>query len=66
MTLPLNEHRGLTPQIGKIAALYRAEVNRSVIKDAPMPPKRLSYLRRLKQDGMSLAQLLNRSAITNA
>lgn len=55
---------GIRSQIGKIAALYRAEVKRSGNKDAPMPPKRLSYVRRLKHDGLTLSQLFNTSIAT--
>lgn len=55
---------GVRSQIGKIAALYRAEVKRSENKNAPMPPKRLAYVRRLKQDGLTLSQLLNTSVAT--
>jgi hypothetical protein len=55
---------GIRSQIGKIAALYRAEVKRSGNKDAPTPPKRLGYVRRLKQDGLTMSQLVNASAAT--
>lgn len=48
---------GIRSQVGHLVALYRAELRRSGKKDAPQPPKRLPYLRRLKTQGISLAQL---------
>lgn len=48
---------GIRSQIGKLAALYRAEVKRSGRKGAPALPKRLGYVRRLRNNGISLAQL---------
>lgn len=56
---------GVRSQIGKISALYRSEVKRSGNKDAPLPPKRLSYVRRLKQDGITLSQMLIRISALN-
>ncbi|MDD2721932.1 MAG: hypothetical protein PHH47_11560 [Gallionella sp.] len=44
-------------QIGKLAALYKAEVKRACISDAPKPPKHLGYIRRLRHDGVSMLQL---------
>lgn len=48
---------GIRSQIGKIAALYKAEVKRSGRADAPALPKRLLYVRRMKVTGMTLTQL---------
>lgn len=45
-------------QIGKLAALYRAEVKRSGRMDAPTLPKRLGYIRRLRNQGITLAELV--------
>lgn len=49
---------GVRSQIGKLAALYNAEVKRVSRKDAPALPKRLSYVRRLDHCGVSLLQLV--------
>lgn len=49
---------GVRSQIGKLAALYRAEVRRANRLDAPAPPKRLVYLRRLKSGGMRLSEIV--------
>ena len=49
---------GIRSQIGKLAALYLAEVKRAAIKEAPKPPKRLGYVRRLKHCGITLLQLV--------
>ena len=49
---------GIRSQIGKLAALYLAEVKRAAIKEAPKPPKRLGYVRRLKHSGITLLQLV--------
>lgn len=49
---------GIRSQIGKLAALYHAEIKRASIKEAPKPPKRLNYVRRLKQSGITLLQLV--------
>lgn len=49
---------GVRSQIGKLAALYRAEVKRSGRRDAPELPKRLHYVRRMKITGQTLAQLV--------
>lgn len=48
---------GVRSQIGKLAALYKAEVKRRNRKDTPPLPQKLSYLRRLKNDGIYLSQL---------
>ena len=47
---------GIRSQIGKLVKLYRAEVKRRGLKGAPLPPKQLRYVRRLKDKGISLAQ----------
>lgn len=57
---------GIRSQVGKLAALYRAEVQRSSRKDAPMPPKRLPYVRRLRDDGVSVAQLLKKATCSES
>jgi hypothetical protein len=49
---------GVRSQIGHLVALYKAEVRRAGRKDAPDPPRRLPYLRRLKTQGISLGQLM--------
>lgn len=49
---------GIRIQIGKLAALYKAEVKRAARKTAPELPKKLYYVRRLKHDGISLLQLI--------
>lgn len=48
---------GIRIQAGKLIALYKAEVKRASLKDAPQPPRRLQYLRRIKHDGITLYQL---------
>lgn len=48
---------GIRSQIGKLAALYRAEVKRASRKDSPSLPKKLGYVRRLKNQGITVAQL---------
>ena len=57
---------GIRSQVGKLAALYRAEVQRSSRKDAPMPPKHLPYVRRLRDGGVSVAQLLKKSTCSES
>ena len=59
---------GVRSQIGHLVALYKAEVRRAGRKDAPQPPKRLPYIRRLKTQGMTLAQLSRetKAKISNA
>lgn len=52
---------GIRSQIGKLAALYLAEVKRASAKDAPIPPKRLGYVRRLKHDGVTMLQLISQT-----
>lgn len=52
---------GIRSQIGKLAALYSAEVKRASIKDAPMPPKCLGYVRRLKHQGITMLQLISQT-----
>jgi hypothetical protein len=49
---------GVRSQVGHLVALYKAEVRRAGRKDAPNPPRRLQYLRRLKTQGVSLGQLM--------
>ena len=49
---------GVRSQTGKLVALYRAEVKRRNRKDAAEPPKTLYYLRRLKNEGITLLQLI--------
>jgi hypothetical protein len=49
---------GIRTQVGKLAALYRAEVKRASRKDAPPLPKRLGYVRRLANQGITLGELL--------
>lgn len=48
---------GIRSQIGKLVALYRAECKRRSRKDAPQPPKRLPYLRRMRNYGDLLPYL---------
>lgn len=52
---------GIRSQIGQLVALYRAECKRASLKDAPQPPKRLPYLRRVKNHGDRLSYLLSQS-----
>lgn len=52
---------GIRSQIGQLVALYRAECKRASLKDAPQPPKRLPYLRRVKDHGDRLSFLLSQS-----
>lgn len=52
---------GIRSQIGKITALYRSEVKRANRRDAPVPPKKLYYVRRLKVVGLSPDQVLVQS-----
>lgn len=47
---------GIRSQIGKLVKLYRAEVKRSGLNEAPPPPKTLRYVRRLKDKGIPLVQ----------
>ena len=49
---------GIRSQVGHLVALYRSEVKRASRKDAPLPPKRLPYIRRLKDHGVSLTLLM--------
>jgi hypothetical protein len=49
---------GVRTQIGHLTALYRSEVKRASRKDAPLPPKRLPYVRRMKTQGITLTQLV--------
>ena len=48
---------GIRSQIGKLVALYRAECQRASRKDAPPPPRRLPYLRRMRNYGDLLPYL---------
>ena len=50
---------GVRSQVGKLVALYRAEVKRSAIKDAPKPLKVLKYVRRIRNDGIRLSCLVD-------
>jgi len=50
---------GIRRQIGKLAALYRGEVKRAGVKDAPKPPRRLRYLRRIPHEGLTAREILN-------
>ena len=45
-------------QIGHLGKLYRAEVKRAGRTDAPPLPKALGYVRRLKNQGITLAELV--------
>lgn len=56
---------GIRVQIGKLVRIYRAEVKRASIKDAPKPPEKLFYLRRIPHVGISVKQLLSQ-VITSA
>ena len=49
---------GARVQYGHLMVLYRREVKRASIKGAPVPPAKLSYIRRIKHDGISVKQLL--------
>ena len=49
---------GIRTQIGKLAVLYQAEVKRQSLVNAPQPPKRLGYVRRLKITGQSVRQFM--------
>jgi hypothetical protein len=50
---------GVRSQIGYLTARYKNEVKRANIKDAPIPPKKLYYFRRMKHDGRTPRQILN-------
>jgi hypothetical protein len=50
---------GVRSQIGYLVAAYKNEVKRANLKAAPIPPKTLYYLRRIKHDGLTPRQLLN-------
>lgn len=47
---------GIRSQIGKLVTLYRSEVKRRGLTDAPKPPKKLPYLRRLNDRGISVSE----------
>ncbi|MDA8416479.1 MAG: hypothetical protein M0Z78_05325 [Betaproteobacteria bacterium] len=47
---------GIRSQVGKLVSLYRAEIKRRGLKEAPKPPKQLRYLRRLRDTGIPLSQ----------
>jgi hypothetical protein len=49
---------GIRSQVGILAGLYQGEVKRSGKKDLPKPPKKLSYVRRLKNKPFTVNQLL--------
>lgn len=48
---------GIRSQIGNISVLYRNEVKRASRKAAPSLPKNLGYVRRLSNQGITLAEL---------
>lgn len=48
---------GVRSQVGKLVALYCAEVKRAGIKNAPKPLEVLRYVRRLRDDGIRLSLL---------
>jgi hypothetical protein len=50
---------GVRSQIGYLVARYKNEVKRANLKAAPIPPKILYYLRRIRHDGLTPRQLLN-------
>jgi hypothetical protein len=52
---------GVRSQVGHLVAFYRGECRRSSRKDAPSPPKRLPYLRRLKNFGDTLPYLVSQT-----
>jgi hypothetical protein len=54
---------GIRVQIGQLTVSYRAEVKRSSIKDAPTPPKKLFYLRRIPHRGITVKQLLTQQKL---
>lgn len=49
---------GVRSQVGKLVALYRAECQRASRKDAPTPPRRLPYVRRMSNYGDRLSNLV--------
>jgi hypothetical protein len=49
---------GVRKQVGELVFHYKSELKRAAIKDAPKPPKRLYYLRRLLHTGLSVKKLL--------
>lgn len=49
---------GIRKQIGMLAKHYRAEIKRAALKNPPMPPSQLFYLRRIKHTGLSVTELL--------
>jgi len=51
---------GIRSQTGKLVALYRAELKRAGIKDAPQPPRKLRYLRRIPHEGLTAREILNK------
>lgn len=57
---------GIRTQVGKLASLYRGEVKRSGRKDAPALPKRLGYIRRLSNRGITLSSLIAQTHRTRA
>lgn len=52
-----SSHFVIRSQIGNIAALYRNEVERASRNNAPALPKRLGYVRRLRNQGITWAEL---------
>ena len=49
---------GIRSQVGHLAGLYRAEVSRSGRKGLPELPRFLPYVRRLRDSGVTLRQLI--------
>lgn len=50
---------GIRCQIGNLVALYRAEVKRGGFKEAPKPPRKLRYLRRIPHSGLTVREVLS-------
>lgn len=53
-----NGFNGARVQYGYSIALYNREVKRASLKNAPIPPDKLPYTRRIRHDGISVKQLL--------
>ena len=49
---------GARSQFGNLMVLYRREVKRASLKNAPIPPDKLPYTRRIRHDGITVKQLL--------
>jgi hypothetical protein len=50
---------GIRSQIGHLIALYRREVKRASLTDAPSPPTKLLYVRRIPHKGISLTEFVS-------